>query len=154
MFGLSGTGYRPSIRPSVCPSAREPEFSRDASGGGSHRGYPAENCSLGGGGLLCLPAHSLLSHSYCLHLRLLPSAVFSFTSPPPPPPPQLCGGAARPDSFELRVVHVVEIRGPAALPSRRSRNGALARENKPLFSAAPFLDGRRGGEVERWGRRS
>lgn len=78
-----------------------------------------------------------------------PSAVYSFTSltfilPASPrlrlflcvSPPELCGGAARADSFDLRAVHVVEIRGPAALPSRRSRNGALARENKPLFSAA------------------
>lgn len=43
---------------------------------------------------------------------------------------------------------MVEIRGPAALPSRRSRNGALARENKPLFSGAFFCwVGRIGGEV-------
>lgn len=86
-------------------------------------------------------------------LRPFPSAVYSFTSltfilPASPrllflcvSPPELCSSAARADSFDLKAVHVVEIRGPAALPSRRSRNGALARENKPLFSAAGFFFG-------------
>lgn len=85
-------------------------------------------------------------------LRCLLFYITHFYSPSFPAlcvsPPEQCGGAARPDSFDLRAVHVVEIRGPAALPSRRSRNGALPRENRPLFSAALFLEGHRGGEVE------
>lgn len=91
---------------------------------------------------------------------LSPFTVYSFTSltfilPASPrvlflcvSPLELCGSAARADSFDLGAVHVVEIRGPAALPSRRSRNGALARENKPLFSGAFFGGGRIGGEVK------
>lgn len=140
----------------VCPRYSE-SSAGTASGGGLRRGYPPKKrLPRGGARPLRVPAHGLLSHSYCLHvssppLSPVPSTVYSFTSltfilPASPrvlflcvSPPELCGGAARADSFDLGAVHVVEIRGPAALPSRRSRNGALARENKPLFSGAFFF---------------
>lgn len=155
----AGTGYRLST------------LQREFSGDGQRRRVTPRLSSKktappGGARPLHVPAHGLLSHSYCLHvssppLRPVPSTVYSFTSltfilPASPrvlflcvSPSELCGGAARADSFDLGAVHVVEIRGPAALPSRRSRNGALARENKPLFSGAFFWGGGRiGGEVK------
>lgn len=158
VFRLGGTGYR--------LSTLQREFSGD---GQRQRVTPRLSSKKRlprgreGARPLLVPAHGLLSHSYCLHVSshplrpAPPSTVYSFTSltfilPASPrvlflcvSPLELCGGAARADSFDLGAVHVVEIRGPAALPSRRSRNGALARENKPLFSGAFF-----GGWTDRW----
>lgn len=147
----------------VCPRYSE-SSAGTASGGGLRRGYPPKKTAPpGGGGGPTPPCPGpRFAFSLLLSPRLLPSPqsrplhcllfyITHFYSPRFPArtfslrvsPPELCGGAARADSFDLGAVHVVEIRGPAALPSRRSRNGALARENKPLFSGAFFvgLDG-------------
>lgn len=130
----------------VCPRYSEGSVGT-ASGRGSRRGYSPENTAPEGlrpppspgpqfafALLLSPPLFTLLHHSL-----LFPAPTSSLRVSP-----ELCGGAASADSFDLRAVHVVEIRGPAALPSRRSRNGALARENRPLFSAAPS------GWTDRW----
>lgn len=156
--------FRLRRKATVCPRLSQGSAGT-ASHGGLRRGCPAKKRlprgggEGGGGG--CDP--SVSRPTVCF---LTPTVSTSPSPPSPPPlpplftllhhslsfsplprahffsaclPPELCAGAARADSFDLRAVHVVEIRGPAALPSRRSRNGALARENKPLFSGAAFF---------------
>lgn len=68
----------------VCPRYSEGSAGT-ASGGGLRRGYPPKKNGSPGGRPLRVPAHGLLSHSYCLHvssppLSPVPSTVYSFTS--------------------------------------------------------------------------